>query len=77
MPNRKLRPGTNPKAFIEVIQSLFPKEGQSALAWMRAQAKAIQPDLSENAPVSQLARIISSRIVLKKRRVRLHISKEK
>ena len=40
-----------------------------ALAWMMAQAKAIKPTLPEDASVYQMASIISSKIVLKKRRV--------
>lgn len=45
-------------------------EQRAALAWMKAQAKAIQPDLSEDTSVFWLARVISSHIVVKKRRVR-------
>lgn len=44
-------------------------EQRSALAWMQAQARAIRPDLSEDTTVFWMARIISSRIVMKKRRV--------
>lgn len=44
------------------------EEQRSALAWMQAQARAIRPDLSEDTTVFWLARIISSRIVLKKKR---------
>lgn len=45
-------------------------EQRAALAWMKAQAKAIQPDILDDTAVFWLARIISSRIVVKKRRVR-------
>ena len=40
-----------------------------ALAWMKAQAKTIKPNLPDDASVYQMAGVISSKISLKKRRV--------
>ena len=73
MPIRKLRSGSKPPPFVEMIKDLFPnpreiQDARSALAWMRAQAKAIQPDIADNIGVFYLARIIAPHIVLKKRK---------
>ncbi len=49
------------------------EEQKSALAWMKAQALAIDPNLKEeDQTVSYMARIISRRIILKKRRISIN-----
>ena len=60
----------HPKYNGAVASARVEMERQNdALAWMRAQAIAIQPSVPEDASVYQLAGIISSKISLKKRRV--------
>jgi hypothetical protein len=71
MSNRKLHNGSKAPQFVKLCKELFPspreiKEAKSALAWMKAQAKAIQPDIADDLGVFYLARIIAPHIVLKK-----------
>jgi hypothetical protein len=46
------------------------EQGKSALAWMKAQAKALDSRISEDSGPLILSRVISSHIVVAKRKVR-------
>jgi hypothetical protein len=66
--NRPLRSSYYNKQIEEFLSSVVNihikqyQEGRSAIAWMRAQAKALDPSISDNKSVAQCARIIASYI---------------